>query len=394
MRHFTSDRRAFGCLALALWLAAGIVETMAAEQSASQASAANAWPVFRGDPQADGIAAGSLPAQPVVLWKKSIKDAMFEATPAIGDGMVYIGGLDGYFRALDLATGDERWQFHSELGFKAPAAVRDGMVFAADGDGSAFGLDARTGKQVWVLHTDAEINAGPNFYHSSVLIGSQDGTLYALDSQTGKEHWKYSIDNMIQCSPTVIGDRAFIAGCDGKLHVLELAPGAKPEDPTKLVDSRTIDIHDPTGATPAAAGSLVWFGTQGNRFLCIDWQAGKQLWEFEPRRKQPFQSSAALGPAVVVVGGRDRNVHALDRATGKVVWQVATKSKVDCSPVIVGERIFVGTGDGRLMALALASGEKLWEYEAGGGFTGSPAVADGRLVIANDDGELFCFGAK
>ena len=61
----------------------------------------------------------ALTEDPALLWKKSFKDGMFESTPAIETGVVYVGGLNGYFYALDLATGDEKWKFHSELGFRA-----------------------------------------------------------------------------------------------------------------------------------------------------------------------------------------------------------------------------------------------------------------------------------
>jgi outer membrane protein assembly factor BamB len=87
-------------------------------------------------------------------------------------------------------------------------------------------------------------------------------------------------------------------------------------------------------------------------------------------------------------------VHALDAKSGSENWTFATKSGIDSSPVIVGERVFIGAGDGRLYGLNLTNGEKVFEYEAGGGgFSASPAVAEGRLVIGNNDGELFCFGA-
>ena len=96
--------------------------------------------------------------------------------------------------------------------------------------------------------------------------------------------------------------------------------------------------------------------------------------------------------SIVVVGGRAKQVTAFDPATGKVIWSVPTKQRVDSSPVIVGSRVYVAAADGRLAALDLKTGEVRWQFEAGDGFTGSPAVAAGRLVIANDDGVVYCFG--
>jgi len=73
-------------------------------------------------------------------------------------------------------------------------------------------------------------------------------------------------------------------------------------------------------------------------------------WTFEPQRSQPFYSSAAVTDKLVIVGGRDKLVHALDRAKGKEVWTFPTKGRIDSSPVVVGDRVFVGSLDGNLYA--------------------------------------------
>ncbi|HEY1603300.1 MAG TPA: PQQ-binding-like beta-propeller repeat protein [Pirellulales bacterium] len=342
------------------------------------------WPVFRGNATSDGVATSTLPPEPTLIWKRSIKDGMFEATPAIVDGVVYIGGLNGYFYALDLKSGEEKWGFFSELGFRAPAAVRDGLVYVGDTEGRFVCLDAATGESKWGLSTDAEINAGANFYQNNVIIGSQNGTLYALDAKTGKEAWKYSIDNMIQCSPTIVENRVFLAGCDSVLHIIDLDNGQRVAQ---------VEIGDPTGVTPAAVGDMVYFATQGARVFCVNWRQAKVVWTYEhDKKKSPYQSSPAVGQDMVVIGGRDRMIHGLRATTGDEAWIFPTKRVVDASPVIVGDRVFVGAGDGRVYGLKLASGEKVWEYEAGGDFIGSPAVAAGRMVVAGGNGDVFCFG--
>lgn len=345
----------------------------------------DAWPVFRGDAASTGVAHTKLPDRPTVVWKKSFKDGGFEATAAIVDGVIYVGSFDGNLYALSLADGVEKWKFHTELGFKAAPAVRDGVVYIGDVDGKFYAIDAAGGKEKWAVASGAEINAGANFYRDHVLFTSQDGGFYCLQPNDGKLVWKYTIDNMIQCSPTVVENRGFLAGCDGKLHVVDLDKGEA---------AALVDIGDPTLSTPAALGDTVYFGTQGGRFLAVDWRQAKQLWSFEPRRKQPLLSSAAVSGGLAVFGGKDRAVHALKLDSGEEAWTFPTRGAMDSSPVVVGGRVFVGGGGGRLYALDLKNGEKVWEYEAGGHFSASPAAAEGRLVIGNDAGDLYCFGAK
>lgn len=356
----------------------------AAPEAAIERAPVTAWPVFRGNAHSDGVAGCKLANEPKLIWKKSYKDAMFEGTAAIAGGVLYVGGLGGDFYALDLADGQEKWKFHSELGFRAPAAVKDSFVYVGDTEGRFNCLDIATGKPVWSISTEAEINAGANFYKDQVIIGSQSGVLYSLNAKTGKETWRYTIDNMVQCSPTIVDDRVFLAGCDSLLHTIDVNTGKKISQ---------LEIADPTGVTPAAVGGLLYFGTQGAKVLAVDWKQNKIVWSYEHfKRKSPYQSSPAVAEGIVVIGGRDRMVHAIKADSGDEAWLYQSGRRIDSSPVIVGDRVFIGGGDGKLTALNLATGEKVWEYEAGGDFVGSPAVADRRLVIANGNGDILCFG--
>ncbi len=342
------------------------------------------WPLFRGDAQATGVTDAELREPLEVVWKLSIPNGIFEATAAIDNGTVYVGCLDGHFYAVDLEIGKERWRFPTDLGFRAATAVRHGAVYVGDEDGRFFCLDAATGKMRWTFPTNAEIDSAANFHGENVIFGSQDATLYCLKADSGELVWKHTIDDQIRCMPTVVEDRAFVAGCDGKLHIIDLVKGDK---------IGTVDIQSPTGSTPAVMGDLVYFGTEGETFFGIDWRAQQIVWTYRnPQRPFPYRSSAAVTAKRVIVGSRDKLVHAFDPASGRELWTFATGSRIDSSPVVVGDRVYFGSADGRLYALDVENAKKVWEYEAGGGFSASPAVVAGRLVIGNEDGVLFCFG--
>jgi outer membrane protein assembly factor BamB len=126
--------------------------------------------------------------------------------------------------------------------------------------------------------------------------------------------------------------------------------------------------------------------------LAYDLQRRRRLWRYAPEDRQfPFYSSAALGNGRIVLGGRDKFVHALDSTSGKPVWTFATRARVDSSPVIAGGRVYVGSNDGRLYVLDRARGTRLAEFDAGAAITASPALGQGRLVVGATDGQVFCF---
>jgi outer membrane protein assembly factor BamB len=140
------------------------------------------------------------------------------------------------------------------------------------------------------------------------------------------------------------------------------------------------------------AGDLAYWGTQGGRFLAVDWRQGKVMWTYDSPQHRPLLSSAALAGGLAVFGGKDGAVRGLKLESGEEAWSFRTHDTVDSSAVVIGGRVFFGGGDGRIFALDLKTGEKAWEYEAGSRFVASPAAAQGRLVIGSDAGELYCFG--
>ena len=87
-------------------------------------------------------------------------------------------------------------------------------------------------------------------------------------------------------------------------------------------------------------------------------------------------------------------VHALHPQTGKPLWTCETGARIDSSPVIVGNRIFVGTTGGAVLALGLVTGEQDWTFVTGSPIVASPSVAAGKLVIGSIDGVLYCFGER
>ena len=97
---------------------------------------------------------------------------------------------------------------------------------------------------------------------------------------------------------------------------------------------------------------------------------------------------------LVIVGCRDKNVHAVERKNGDLAWSFPTKSRVDSSPVVVGSRVYVGSSDGHLYVLDLAKGTLVQAVELGRAIVAGPAVSDDRLVVGTTDGWIVCLGKE
>src|SRR5262252_2570048 len=50
-------------------------------------------------------------------------------SPAIANGVVYIGAMDGHLYAIDQETGKEKWNFKSRMPIQSTPAVSGGMIY-------------------------------------------------------------------------------------------------------------------------------------------------------------------------------------------------------------------------------------------------------------------------
>jgi alcohol dehydrogenase (cytochrome c) len=79
-----------------------------------------------------------------------------------GENLVPNENGAGFIRALDAATGQQRWEFplHSAP-WAGVLATAGGLVFSGSDEGNFFALDAQTGKPLWEIQTGGPIAANP-----------------------------------------------------------------------------------------------------------------------------------------------------------------------------------------------------------------------------------------
>jgi len=349
--------------------------------------ATDTWPVFRGDALNSGVGDATLPAQLEILWKFPTKDGV-EGTAAIVGDTVYVGSLDGQLHALDLKSGAEKW--HAATGpIKTAVGVCEGRVYVGDEEGGFHCFDAKAGKPLWKFTIEAGITSGVNFADRRILFGSEDETLHCLN-KGGKELWRFRVPGgPVLGTPAIVGDKTFVSGCDSNLHILSTVDGK---------ELATVPLDGQTGASVAVKDKMLYVGTMSNQVLAIDLQKPGVRWRYESPRRQPFYASAALTETLAVIGGRDKEVHALDRRTGKEVWHFAADRKVDSSAVVDGNRIFVGSSDGNLYVLDIAGGKAVQKFPlTRGEILASPAVGGHCLIIGTRGGTagaVYCLGAR
>lgn len=384
------------CRGSALWLliAANCVWTASDLTAAERiATPKTGWTSFRHDVNLSGIASSGLPEKLEKLWEVSLGNQIL-ATSAIVGEYVYVPCLSGELFCLERATGKTVWTYKTvdnvapnnfAPGFKSSPTVAGDAVYLGDEDGIFHAIDLATGKGRWRFLTGGEIYSSAAVTDGRIIFGSYDNNLYCLDLE-GKELWKYATQGYVHCAPAVVEGVTFIAGCDEHLRTIDVETGKQRGE---------LMLESPLIASPAVVGDTLYVGTYKSEVVAVDWKAGTIKWRYEAGDGE-YRSSAAVTDQLVIVGGRDKFIHAINRNTGKSVWKFPTLQKVDSSPVVVGDRVFVGSNDGNLYELGLSDGKQRWKFNGGKAFSASPAVGEGVLVIGSEsrDGKVYCFGKK
>jgi outer membrane protein assembly factor BamB len=349
------------------------------------------WPMHRGGPQLQGRADMAAPEKPDLAWTFAAGKPIKGGAAIVG-GRVFVGDDDGMVHAVEFATGKEIWKFKTEASIEATPLVLHDVVYLGSSDGNLYALEAATGKLKWKYETGDKVLGGanhaknPNGDGEWLLIGSYDTNLHCVDAATGKAVWTHATDNYINGSPAIFSTGEIVfGGCDSFIHVLQLSDGK---------ELRQIDSEAYIASSVAIMDGLGYVGNYGNLVLAFDPNGPKGSevkWKYRDR-SFPYFSSAAVTADRVVIGGRDKRLHCIDRATGNGVWKFDARGQVDSSPIICGDAIVVGCEDGRLYCVNLADGKERWEYEIGAAVTASPAAADGLVIVGAEDGNLYAFG--
>jgi len=102
--------------------------------------------MFRGDLSHSGIyGAVGVPKLKGVKWSFHTHGEVI-SSPAIADGVVYVGSNDGNLYAIDQRTGLKKWSYATDARITSSPAIANGIVYCSSYDGSFFAVDAESGK--------------------------------------------------------------------------------------------------------------------------------------------------------------------------------------------------------------------------------------------------------
>ncbi|MCS7160764.1 MAG: PQQ-binding-like beta-propeller repeat protein [Gemmatales bacterium] len=254
-------------------------------------------------------------------------------------------------------------------------------------------FDADTGKLLWEYRF--------NIFHTDIVTNRVGWANLAADAETGYVYahgiqgllFCFSPDGKVVWSRSLTEEYGRISGYGGRVT-------------TPLVDEDRLIMHFLNASWGNQARG-------GHRFVAFDKRTGEVLWWSEPG-DQPVDTLYSVpvvavinGERLIICGGADGALHALQSRTGKPVWSYAiSKRGINPSPVVAGSRVYITHGDenldtnemGGVYCLDAAQVQErqpklLWRRLGILAGLASPALCDNRIYVADNSAKLFCLDA-
>ena len=279
--------------------------------------------------------------------------------PVIADGRVYVvvsNGSDYGVRVVALLAADGRQLWERALGgsyYWGGIAYGDGRLYAVNGSGMVVALDPATGATQWAREMEGQysFSSEPTFSGGRLFVtgSGSGGTLYALDAATGAVQWSAAAGNGDHTSPAVGDGRVFTAPvCD--VHAV-------------AADSGRELWHHNDGCSGGGGRTAVLFG--GRLYARRPNDPGRVMDPGSGRLLDTFGSTTAPAFAgdvgVMITDGRVRGVN-VPALTDR--WSFADGT-MTVAPIIVNDAVIAGSSNGKVVALDRASGRPLWEDQIG-----------------------------
>jgi outer membrane protein assembly factor BamB len=420
------------------------------------------WPTYLHDAQRSGASLDetTLTTQNVnqLVQRWAFKTGgIVAASPTVVGGVVYVGSWDGYEYALNANNGSLLWQTFlgttiggpschapSKAGISSVATVADGVVYVGGGDSYWYALNAKNGSVLWRLFTGDNSAASGHYNWSSPLIANGyayigvasladcplvQGELLQVnlashqltntfkvvpDGQVGGGIWTSpSLDpaaNTIYVTtgtwtdPTVEPYAQAILALDASTLSLKSSwqlPRIAAVNDSDWGDTPLLFV-DASGHPRIAAinkNGVLYAFDRNNLAAGPVWTSTVAIGGQCPLCGDGSVSSGAFAAGRIYFAGGMTTlngsgftgaVRALDPGDGHAIWQHGSPAPV--IPAIAYADGFVVDGAGRyLEVLDAGSGSRLYSAMLPATFYAPPSVANGTIFVATTDGSVSAF---
>ena len=320
-----------------------------------------------------------------VKWKVKTGGAVY-SSPALADGVVYIGSNDGKVYAVDAETGATKWTFAARGRIASSPAISGGVVYVESYDSQLYAIDAATGQKKWSFATEGEKRftaphihgmqptaqsmpdpfdfflSSPAVWNGVVYFGSGDGHVYAVDAASGTLKWKFRTGDVVHASPAIADGMLFIGGWDTYLYALDAASGTE-RWKFKTGDDPVIHNHTGIQSSPVVIDGLVYLGSRDAKLYALEAKSGAKVWEIDNKGSWVIGSPAVHNGVIYFTTSDHGTFHAADAKTGAERFALLFEWPMFSSPAVAGRFVYVGSHAGKLLAIDMNTHAVAWTFQ-------------------------------
>lgn len=297
-----------------------------------------------------------LPAEPA--W--SLKLGSSVSAPAVlDDDHVYVALREYTVVALHRESGIVAWTWAGDT--VSSMAAGGGDLFLVT-DGGVRALDAATGYERWIAPITGRPTAPIVSALGRIVLAVEPGELLAFRGVDGQPAWRRLL-GAATTHPPAIGDAdaLYVSLADGRLVALHLETG-EPLWERKLAG---------TLSAPATARDRVFIGSTDNFFYALDAETGRDEWKW---RNGGDVIGAAVDDETVYFTSLDNILRAVNRGNGNQRWRKPTGTRPVLPPYAFRGVVVV---PGLMPAITVFVGETgavMGTLPASGDLAGPPLV--------------------
>jgi outer membrane protein assembly factor BamB len=432
-----------GCRVLAIGIVVGGGGAFA--QPSKHAPTAIDWPQFRYDDHHTGYQPNETGLSKKTLrlanlsWQAQLGEPVYASSPAIVNGIVYIGSKDGVLWAYP-ADGcgtsfcdTPLWQSSSLAQIVDSPTVANGIVYvgsqtdADSNDGklnafSAAGCGASVCDPLWQGEAGPEsiTQSSPAVANGVVYVGTFGHQLFAFNADGCGQKlcqplWSGQTGGSIESTPAVYKGTVYVGSDDGKLYAFKAKgchkTSCKPIWTGKLGSA-------PFTSSPAISKGVVYIGAAHSLSAFDANGCGAKtcapLWQAVDNDNF-FAGSPAVAKGLVYIGWESEvwvyDAKGCAQAVCNSVFTLfgsGTQASIQSSPTVANGVVYAGRNTGEVLAwpakgCGQASCMEIWKGSTGDSIVNSsPTVVNGKIYIGSADdqspenisGRIYVYGIR
>jgi outer membrane protein assembly factor BamB len=230
-------------------------------------------------------------------------------------------------------------------------------------------------KATWTYSSSANVISTPAIINNEVVFGNQNGLIEALDLSSGKRKWNFKTNGPIFSSPAVSNNKIVIGSADDLIYCID----AKGKLQWKFKSDASVL------GSPLIENNVVYIGGSDHRFSAYDFLNGKPMWSYHAL-EGPIVSKPVIVDNKIIFGAWDKNLYALNKNDGHVLWKwnngssVINYSPAACIPVVKDDVVYIVAPDRYLSAIDINTGKTLWRTNEATVRESIGISNDGKLV--------------